>query len=91
MYTLERNTNQSVPNTRDQSGVSAAGNEATDNYEYDDCIEKDGLTTRNTQENEEYEYTNEEEFWEPASQEKELKMQVEKLTEIPVINSDSLQ
>ena len=33
----------------------------------------------------EYDYADEKEFWEPASQESESVMQVEKLTEIPVV------
>ena len=37
------------------------------------------------------EYANEEDYWEPASREEELKMQVEKLTEVPVINNEALE
>ena len=71
---------------------------AAENYEYDGSIDNDNLKKGVQKEvlteetvSEEYEYANEEEFWEPASQEKELKMQVEKLTGVPVINREALR
>ena len=39
----------------------------------------------------EYDYAGEEEFWEPASQERELKLQLEKVLEIPVIKGEDLK
>ena len=62
----------------------------TDNYEHDASVDENYCKPGETI-GDEYDYANEEEFWEPASQEKELKMQVEKLTEVPVINRDALQ
>lgn len=40
---------------------------------------------------EEYEYTNEEEYWEPASQERELKLQLTKLIGTSVIKRETLE
>ena len=71
--------------------------ETAENYEYDGSIDNDKLKKGLQKEvtgvtvSDEYEYANEVEFWEPASQEKELKMQVEKLIDVPVINKDALQ
>ena len=71
--------------------------ETAENYEYDGSIDNDKLKKGLQKEvtgvtvSDEYEYANEVEFWEPASQEKELKMQVEKLIDVPVINRDTLQ
>ena len=62
----------------------------TDNYEHDGSVDENYCKPGETI-GDEYDYANEEEFWEPASQEKELKMQVEKLTEVPVINRDALE
>lgn len=39
----------------------------------------------------EYEYADEEEFWEPASQEQELKIQLGNILQIPIIKEEHLQ
>ena len=93
---MEHGTNPSaqvtLSNLKGESGISPTGRDLTDNYELDGSVDenysncKPGETA-----GDEYDYANEKEFWEPASQEKELKMQVEKLTEIPVINNEDLQ
>lgn len=44
-----------------------------------------------SKDNAEYEYADEQEFWEPASRETELKLQLEKVLEIPVVSQDELQ
>ena len=91
-YSLELGSNSSAQTIQGETGISPTGKDLTDNYELDGSVDdncsncKPGETV-----GDEYDYANEKEFWEPASQEKELKMQVEKLTEVPVINNDALQ
>ena len=60
----------------------------TDHYEMDGSVDENYCESgKNVGE----EYANEEDYWEPASREEELKMQVEKLTEVPVINNEALE
>ena len=75
---------------KDEIGISPTGRDSNDNYELDGNVDESYCKPVESV-GDEYDYANEEEFWEPASQEKELKMQVEKLTEIPVINNEALQ
>ena len=44
-----------------------------------------------TGDTEEYEYAYEEEFWVPASQETELKLQLDKFLRIPVVEEEDLK
>ena len=91
-YTLEQSTNSRAEATlkKGQSKMCSAANDDTDNYGVDGSVDENYCKPGETI-GDEYDYADEKEFWEPASQEKELKMQVEKLTEIPVIKRDSLQ
>lgn len=91
-YTLEQSTNPRAEATlnKGQSKMHSATNDDTDNYKLDGSVDENYCKPGETIDDE-YDYADEKEFWEPASQEKELKMQVEKLTEIPVIKRDSLQ
>ena len=80
--------------TSNTNHVAAVGNEMTGEYECDtdDNVKVDVTSGgRENGDSEEYEYADEEEFWEPASQEHELKTQLEKLLEIPVIREGSLE
>ena len=76
--------------SKDQSEMQLATNDDNDNYELDANVDDKYCEPGETF-GDEYDYADEKEFWEPASQEKELKMQVEKLIEIPVIERDALQ
>ena len=51
----------------------------------------EGYEVQISKNEEEYEYADEDEFWEPASMEDELKCQLERVLEIPVINQDDLE
>lgn len=72
----------------------AVTSETTDvgNYEtdcsLDDSIRKKVEMTRNI---DEYDYTDEEEFWEPASQETELKLQLDKILKLPIIQKEEME
>ena len=59
---------------------------------YDGGYEKESsVIGENNKNDEEYEYADEQEFWEPASRETELKLQLQKVLEIPVVRQDELQ
>ena len=92
VYSLEHRTNSNAQVTlsKGETGISPNGKDLTYDYEMDGSVDKNYSKPGETI-GDEYDYANEKEFWEPASQEKELKMQVEKLTEIPVINNKDLQ
>lgn len=53
-----------------------------------ECDGKEETTTRNM---DEYDYTDEEEFWKPASQEAELKLQLDKILKITLIEENALE
>ena len=100
-YTLECTTDHHMhegaqTTTLKDKEQSATPSPVTTNHEHDGSEEESHLPeTKNyprgvnrQEEMDEYDYANEEEFWKPASQEKELKMQ---LSEIPVICGENLQ
>ena len=86
---MEIRTNSDTQATlnRGNTGVSTTSKSSSDHYELGGSI--DGNHGENI--NDEYNYANEEDYWEPASREEELKMQVEKLTGVPVINNEALE
>ena len=54
----------------------------------DECDGKEEATIKNM---DEYDYTDEEEFWKPASQEAELKLQLDKILKITLIEENALE
>ena len=94
VYSLElrSNSNAQVTQSKGEIGNSPIiGIDLTDNYELDGSIHENHSNCKPGETiGDEYDYANEKEFWEPASQEKELMMQVQKLTEIPMINNEAL-
>ena len=92
-YSLEHTANSRATSTvnKGQSAVRSGTNEDNDDgYELDGDVDEN-YSKPGESFDDEYDYADEKEFWEPASQESELVMQVEKLTEIPVVKRDELQ
>ena len=86
---MEVRTNSGTQPTLNEgnTGVSTTSKSLTDHYELGSSVDEN--YGKNI--DDEYHYANEEDYWEPASREEELKMQVEKLTEVPVINNEALE
>ena len=89
VYSMEVRTNSGTQTTlnRGDTGVSTTSKSLSDQYELDGSVDENYGKNINDEDH----YANEEDYWEPASREEELKMQVEKLTEVPVINNEALE
>ena len=72
-----------IPQNSDEVAATAGG--------YGVSCSTDGYEVQNDDDdNDEHEYSDEDEYWEPASMEDELKRQLETILQIPVINRDDL-
>ena len=88
---MEHRTNSSTQVTPNKDDIRASPilKDLSDHYELDGSVDEN-YSKPGENVGDEYDYADKKEFWEPASQEKELKIQVERLTEVQVINNDAL-